>query len=833
MAFRDCLATMVKAKEITAEEADELGRAYDRLHSAKARTRGPAAAAAEARDELAKRLEAEAAHRARVAELTAATADRVRAEVTGFRNWRGQADVAEATIRLLDNQGHTGYSSVSGRSLAITAQAHAMMEEVLGTFSRKWLTGARRNKARMENVLREARGEGTGDDAARALAQGWMRTSDWLRERFNAAGGAIGELKNWGLPQSHDRLKLIKAGYAKWYAAIRPGLDPTQMRHPLTGEPLTEAELDEALPHVFDSIVTEGWNTREPSRQPFGRGSLATQRADSRFLVFRDSESWLAYQREFGNPDIFATMMSHINLMARDVAALEILGPNPDATLEWLKQIIRQEAGLAQKGGATLTTASPLGAAAWREKALYQIDGIWGQLRGAAELPVRDGLASKAAAARNVIVAARLGGAAISAVTSDPITASMVAKFDGLNASRMMKQLAEQIAGGAGARQRAVRAGLVLDDALHVLRDSARWHGSLAGPEWSKVLPDRVLTWSGLAPWTQAIKHAFGREMQATAADQMGKAWADVVPEFRRIMEGYGIGEAQWSVMSRALPEDFEGSRFLRPGDIAGVDDAGARLAAERFTEMILGETERAIPSGTVRGRALMVGNSRPGTFWGEVTRSAAMFRSFGVSMALLQLQRLAYEIGGGRGVRGGKYLGGMMIALTLGGALALWMKDTTKGRDPQPADRMAFWLAAMAQGGGLGIFGDFLFSDANRFGNSLGSTLLGPGAALAADLWGLTVGNAQKALTGEETSIGPDVARMARNYVPGGNIWYLNAAYQRIMMDQLQEMLDPKAHEKFKRQVQNARREKDQGFWWAPGTTAPQRMPEMPFTGR
>ncbi|WP_371347033.1 hypothetical protein [Ancylobacter sp. IITR112] len=836
MAFRDCLDRMVKAKEITPEEAEALGAAYDRVHRTKSRSRGDAAAAAEARDDLAQQLEAEAARRARLAGLTAATTDRLRKELTGYRNAAGKPDVAEAAIRVLEHQGHTGYSSVAGRANAITAQAHTMMEGILATFDRTWLAGARRNKAQLDNVAREAMGEATGDAAARELAQAWQRAHEWLRERFNAAGGAIGELKNWGFPQGHDRLRLMQQGYDAWVAFIRPRLDPAKMRHPLTGEAMTDAELDEALPHVFDSIVSESWNVREPSRQPFGRGALANQRADSRFLAFKDAESWLEYQREFGNPDIFATMMSHINLMAQDIAALEILGPNPDATMEWMRQIIRQQAGLAQTGKATLTKVSPKAAAAWRETSLYALDGLWSQIRGAAELPVRAWLADAGAAARNVIVAARLGGAVLSAVTTDPIMASSLAKFDGLNVTRLLKGLAGEIKGGKNARMRGVRAGLILDDALHVLRDSARWHGSLMGPEWSKRLPDRVLNITGLSPWTQAIKHALGREFQATAADHMAKAWDAVPGEFRRIMEGYGIGADQWAIMQRAAPEDIEGARFLRPGDIAGVDDPGARLAAERFTEMILGETERGIPSGTLRGRAYMIGRTRPGTLLGELTRSAAMFRSFGVSVALLQLQRIAHEVGAGRGARGGAYAMGTMLALTLGGAFGLWLKDVTKTRDPQPADRLSFWWAAAAQGGGMGIFGDFLFADANRFGNSLGSTLLGPGAALVEDLWKMSAGNAQKLSEGKETTLGADAVRFARNYVPGANMWFLNAAYQRILMDQLQYLLDPKANDKFKRQVQGARRERDQGFWWAPGDMAPSRLPQapaLPFMGQ
>lgn len=828
MSLRDCLETMVRTREISRAEADSLVAAFERLRSGKARETGDAGAAIGARDELVKRLEAEAAEKKRQAQLTIGATERLRAEITGFRNWRGKADVGEAIVRLFENHGRTGYSSVAGRANAITAQAHARMEGLLAEFGRTFLTGARKNKARLDNVAREAFGEGTGDAAAAGLAKAWKDTSDWLRRRFNEAGGAIAELKDWGLPQSHDRIAMMRAGKARWKAEIMPRLAPERMRHPLTDAPMTTDELDAALDHVWESIVREGWNTREPSRRTFGTGALANQRQDHRFLAFKSADDWLSYQRDFGNPDVFATMMSHINLMARDIAAMEILGPNPAATVEWLRQVLRQEAARAQDGASDLLPVQPFAAASTRDVRLREIDALWAQLRGAAELPVRQWLGDLGAGVRNVIVAARLGAAPLSAVTGDPVTMSIAGKFIGLSEARLLRRLAGEIAGGSDARIRAVRSGMILEEAQHVLRESARWHGSLAGPEWTRVLPDRVLTLNGLQAWTQAAKHAFGREMMAFAADEAGKAWSDVTPAFRRMAEGYGFGEAEWEIARHAVRE-VEGARFLEPSGIAALEDPRGQAVAERFTEMILGETEYAVPSGHMRGRLLLTGGSRPGTFWGEVTRSAAMFRAFGVSVAMLQGGRIATELGAGRWGRGGAFVGGALITLTLGGALGLWLKDLAKGRDPQPANGIDFWLAAAAQGGGLGSFGDFLFADANRFGNSLGATLLGPGASLVEDLWKMTVGNTQKLIKGDETSFGADVARFARGYTPGGTIWYLNAAYQRVIMDQLQYLLDPKASQKFKRQVRSAERERGQGFWWAPGELAPSRAPALP----
>lgn len=829
MSFRDCLVTAVKAKELTQEEADQLNAAYEQIRAGKRARMGDAAADIAARDELAARLTAEAAEKKRQAGLTQVAVDGVRTDVTGYRDARGRPDIAEAIIRLFEHYGRTGYSSVMGKAKAIIGAAHADMEVLLHEFRRTAVAGTRMNKARLDNVVRELFGQSTGDVAAKEMADAWKRVAEGLRERFNAAGGAIAELKDWGLPQGHDRRAMMRAGKEAWKAYVLPRLDGARMVNPLTGEALSPAELPAALDHVWDTIITEGWNTREPSRSPFGKGALANQRQDHRFLVFKSADAWLEYSREFGRGDPFAIMMNHINLMARDIAAMERFGPNPNATIEWLRQIIRQEAAkAANKDPESLFRPGAGGARSAdsaREIALRQVDGLWDRFRGAAELPERQWLATAGSVIRNITTGARLGASTLSAATGDPVTMAAAAKFMDMPMTLVAQQVARQMQ--AGSRREAVAAGLILDDAMHILGAGARWQGALSGPEWSQRIPDRVLTYNGLQALTQAEKHGWGRSIQAYTAGQMDRRWANLPEGYRRVIEGYGLKEADWEVIQKAVPEHNDEARFLRPQDIAATGAPNARDIAERYMQMILGETEYAVPSGTERGRVAFIGRTRPGTFVGEFMRSAAMFRGFSVSMVLTQGGRYFAEVQAGRGARSAKFVGATFIALTLGGMLRQWLGDIIQGRDPQPLST-EFVIASMLQGGGMGIFGDFVFADYNRFGNSLASTIAGPGVSFVGDTWNLTGGNVVEMLKGKPTNAASELSRWLRNYLPFGNIWYVNAAYQRVIMDQLQHAIDPRAAQKFKRRVQEAERERHQGYWWRPGEVAPRRAPQF-----
>ena len=85
-----------------------------------------------------------------------------------------------------------------------------------------------------------------------------------------------------------------------------------------------------------------------------------------------------------------------------------------------------------------------------------------------------------------------------------------------------------------------------------------------------------------------------------------------------------------------------------------------------------------------------------------------------------------------------------------------------SKGRDPRPMEGPEFWGAAFLQGGGLGIYGDFLFSDVNRFDRGLAETIAGPVVGFADDVRKLTIGNVTQAIKGEDTNAASEFINFA-----------------------------------------------------------------------
>ena len=80
----------------------------------------------------------------------------------------------------------------------------------------------------------------------------------------------------------------------------------------------------------------------------------------------------------------------------------------------------------------------------------------------------------------------------------------------------------------------------------------------------------------------------------------------------------------------------------------------------------------------------------------------------------------------------------------------------------------------------------------------------------------------------GKDPRIGRDVVNLARRYTPGSTLWYGRLALDRLVWDQLQDLLDPEAATLWRRQERKQRRDYGTAPWWGRGETAPGRAPDF-----
>lgn len=833
--FNDCIRSAQRQGMLSEDEADSLIERYEEHRSARAAA-GEKDPDAAAKTGLMADVEAAAARKRAVAEGSSVMAGKIRSYFETFRDLNGKVNVFEAAINLLEHFGAgAGTSSIAGRTKSYIGLAHGMLNEQLSTFRRSRLTGQRFNRPKMDDVVREALGETTGSAEAKGMANALGETFEFFRERFNKAAGfeAIGKLEGGYMPQFHNPIALLKAGFDEWRGVMLRSLDINRMRDPMTGGTLSPARLDEALKSTYDRVVTGGWDKREPSMVPFGKGAVANQHSEHRFYHFKDADTWLEYDKNFGHGDTIKAIHQHINRMARDIAAMDVLGPNPNAMMNWIKQVVTSEAGKARTGQPSLYTG--LGQYVPSDKAAaysdWRLDAMYGFLRGRAT--VSDKVSAGFGTVRNVLTSAQLGGASVLAATTDPLFDTAARYMAGLPMTKALGGIAHAIKSNS-TREQAVRSGLILDDFLHIVGDEARIAGAQGGSEESKWLAERTVQLSGLEPITQARKHVFGLDFQGTVADFSHLNWQELGDGsrknryLRRALESYGITAKDWNSIRGT--EQFRpngGAGFIQPADVKNVD---TKL---KYLEMILGETERAVPTSTIRSKTIFTGTSPRGSWINEIVESGLQYKSFALSVTTLQLQAIKQELHQGA-ARGAGYAMSLLTAVTLGGALAMQIKNIIAGKDVQPMDwttgqGIKFWIQAAQTGGGFGIAGDYLFADVNRYGGGPIATAAGPTAGLVEDILKLTGRSWQKPLEGDKTHLGREALKTAGKYVPViSTLPYTRAAYQRMLLDQLQFAVDPEAHKYFNAEKQRLRRSTGNEYFWPPGQSAPARGPQM-----
>lgn len=695
-----------------------------------------------------------------------------------------------------------------------------------------------------------------------AAAQ-WLRVTSEMRQRFIDAGGKVGFLENWGLPQHHSQVKVRGAGMAKWMGDVYGKLDRSKY---LTsdGRPMSDDELRGTLRVMWHTLATGGVSDMEPGQGPV-TSMLANRRAVHRELHFKSPDDYLAYQRDYGERSLWGVMNSHVHGLARDIGMIEHFGPNPDQTFKTLLVKQMREEALMR----------PDAAQVYENKA-RRLSLLYDFMTGATAPIVSRRMALWFDNVRNWLVASRLGSAVITALT-DEATVQLTARVNNLPAMELVRnELAALNPLNREDRLMAHRAGIALEQMTSHLN---RWAQETLGSTWTNKMASSILRASGLEALDQARRQGFAVTMLSAIGRLTRKFGSldELAPEDRRMLDAKGVTPTDWAFWRAAELENFgAGNGVLTPEAVQqiaidkhpelrrAIEAERAQVAAARdqkfasidratltdeekasskatwgrvYDEQIAAMPEKLRRDALLRllGHALEemdMAQIRPGmenrfmtgamtqrgTWKGELTRSFFVFKSFPLAMITKHFARgMGMPTVGGRAA----YLASMVAATTVLGAVSQTINDLLIGKDPRNYNPfvgkhgLKNWFAAFLKGGSLGIYGDFLFSQATQgTQTSPMGTLLGPMAGFVDDLYSATQGEMIKAAQGKPTNMGAKLVQILKANTPGANLWYAKAALDHLMFNQLQEYVNPGSLQKMQ---DRAQAEFGQQYWWNP----------------
>ena len=690
------------------------------------------------------------------------------------------------------------YQSVEGRANALYTRFSAPIFELKDSLRTKW-AGFVQDTDLADDMIRILDGgkvkNKQNEALAKQIAKQWQDVSENIRLMRNKYGARIGKLDDWVMPQTHTPRLMKIAGKEQWMKDIKPLLDIERSL-----KTLGKDDIDEALGHIYDSITIPKLNDKTKG------GMLAKKQEFERKLHFKKGgEARIKYNSKYGNKDIFASMDGHIRGQANDIAMLQIMGSDPDAVFQTMK-----EKAYSRGTGKT---------------SIDSLDRYYNTVSGRADGDdivdtVDTTVATIGGGHRAIMVGSKLGSAAITAI-GDMATIVIGAGYRGLSSPKifgraLLSMLEESFSGTmTGATlERASRLGVVSEFASASMANT-RFAELSTG--WFQRRAENVIRASGLSAWTTTWRAGFGLELIGNLFDMRKTKFSSL--KIKGMLEEYGITSKEWDIIRKIEPLKIKDGSFL---DIEGIYKVNEELGY-KVSGMISSEMDAFVINPTSRTRVWTTAGMQKGTVGGEVARNLMLFKSFPVTITMMHLNRFRkIDSVGGKAA----YTAGAITTSVIFGQMALWAYDMIKGETPRDItaqDPHKIITEALLKGGGLGIFGDFFLADNDRFGHSLAVTAMGVPAGTIGDI-GKTIGDFKDVAFGEKDiteKFIPNAFNRARRYIPGQNLWYTRLAMDRYITNQVQRMIDPDYYKKVRRLQRNMRK-RNQKYWWRKGELTP-----------
>ncbi len=758
----------------------------------------------------------EAALKRRRVALTIAARQRLDAFIKTYQGKDGKLEALNRTIAF-HADGKSNFLSVESRGKATLDYALSQIQEAFEAVDPRFFH-LFEDEASVRDLVYEMRGQDTGNVRAKKGAKAWAGVTELLRQRFNDAGGDIGYLENWGIPQHHSMEKVGRVSQDKWISDVIGKLDRKYYIKD-DGQLMSDAELKTFLGEAYNTIATGGLNKLSDTGMRIS-GARSNRGNASRQIHFKDADSYLEYQREYGDRSLWEVMVGHLEGISKDIALVETYGPNPDHVFRSILDEVTAEQA----------TANPERTGRIKRLA-NSTENLYNFIAGKTQPIANPHIARWSDNIRNWMVASRLGSALLASF-SDLGTMYMSAKVANIPMNRLfMNQLEAMNPANRTELARARRAGLAMESLLGSVN---RWAMDNMGPSVSRWAATAVMRASGLTAWTDAHKRAYGVTMMGSLGEVVSRA-----PDLRslddsdfRILKSKGITEQDFSVWKLAQQEDWGNGNttMLTPESIMRIPDAAVMHlgppervrfeAMRRLLAAVSEEVDMAVITPGAREQLFTGGGLQRGTWKGELTRSVFLFKSFPISVVLRHWTRaMGMPSAGGRAA----YIAAFLASTTMLGALSQQLNDMASGRNPREMagkDAGKFWLGALLKGGGLGLYGDFLLSDHTRYGGGALASMLGPVAGLVDDVVKLAQGIPLNAVEGKPEQTGGDLVKLGKGLIPGANLWYAKAALDHMIFNQLQEYFSPGYLRKVE---QRSKKQFNQTYWWRPQDVTPE----------
>ena len=696
-----------------------------------------------------------------------------------------------------------------------------------------------------------------GAKEAIEIAEVVQKVQKKLLQRKNMNGAVIGELKNYVVRQGHDPIMLRKTGKDDWVnymlekdgngAYVRLSEQTFESKSQFKdGADYTEEDF---IGDIYENLVSgqhqkvDGTDKMGDQLLGFsGPSNLAKKLSTSRVIHFKDGQAAFEYASKFTRQKFSESVVNGIIHDGQSIGLMETFGTNPKAMFEKVLQDAEKINKTNLKARDTIKKARLV-------NQFKELDGTT-KARGSGRLLLGGTVdfAGINAAWRMLQNMAKLGAATISSFSDIATKASFINSRTDRNLFSSYAAAFGDIFKGKSRKDQQELAYLLNVGTENFLGDvHSRFGSNDSLPGMIGKAHQMFFRLNGMTWWNDAQKTGLARMMSADLANYASRSFDDIPTKTKLNLQRYGITAEDWAVYGAMERKAVDGNDYLVPSAVDTVDNAVLEAGALReanatrkrklktvtkdelqrykdnlstkLSTYFTDAADTAIPTPGAKERAIMNQGTERGTVLGEAIRALMQLKGFPITYVTKGMTQ-HYHAKKQAGESGMYGLSQMMIGTTIMGYLSMTTKDILKGKSPAEvySDREGFnektFIRAFTQGGGAGIYGDFVFGEFNRFGRSPLETFAGPTFGTAADVLKLWASVRE----GKTDNITKNSFRMLVSNTPYANLFYTKTALDYLFIYGIMEKSNPGYLSRMERKVE---KETDQEYYIPPSRNA------------
>jgi len=642
--------------------------------------------------------------------------------------------------------------------------------------------------------------------------------SESVRLKLNNLGANIGKLPGWIVRQTHDPFQIRNAAKVLKELSGKQAddLDGDTDRNLKAWKDYIIPKLkdetfngfdnkDEFLNYVYNSLSRNEHIVTDGSSGSYGSRDITKNMNAKRVLLFKTADDWFDYNKKFGFGNLRESFFFGLQRSANNIGLMNVLGTKPEQNFNTIKGLVAKN--LVKQGRTTERIAK-------NDRAFqYQLDEITGRVNMVSSFSG----AKWSAITRSITNMTKLGGAVISSFT-DIHNYARELKWQGKTYLSGVQEAMSSLSKIKSSERKiaiAQQLGFINDNIINDL--AGRYStGDVLNKGFTKVQRTffklNLLRW-----WTDSLKEGSILGLGNYVAKQRNIAFANLDNKFKRLITHFGIDEKIWNTIRKMAVETAEdGTEFFSIRNIDNLTnkeilplmdmqnpsqrqiDLFKDNLKTKITGIFVDRSSFAVIEPDARVRAFMKQGLLAGTPAGEAIRFMGQFKAFAISFTQKALGRELAAIKAGRTAEGVFGIANLFIGATIAGYISNSVLDILKGKTPKDPTDYKTWLASAARGGGLGIYGDFLFQESKNNAGVL-ATLAGPVISEAAKVYKIL----DYIKDGNIDAAQRQAYKSVIGNVPFLNLFYLKTVFDYAIGYQMMETLSPGYLRRMERQME------------------------------